>query len=376
MDSWVRIFSTINLAGAIHALIQALLLLLAKRGNRRANRIMAALLSVFALGMANGFSDILGLYEKWPFLAILMGPLILAYGPLFYFYVKAMALKSFRWKPSFVLHGLPFLIGALSYGAFWLSIKGGPGRTGILAFFNQNIKYIWVLITMAAIVQTVVYAILIVSLLREYSKKIKATYSTIDRINLAWLRQRLIVYLTIWAVVLVIIVMAGGQSIKLAAQIAFFLVALNTFSIGYRATLQPQALYGPFEEKQAARYERSTLTPENSKLYKSLLLEVMEREKPFLDPEITLPKLAERLSIPLAHLSRVINERLGNNFYEFINHYRVQDAQRRLALPESKQQKLIAVALDCGFNSVATFNREFKELTGRTPSEYRKNPTD
>jgi len=174
--------------------------------------------------------------------------------------------------------------------------------------------------------------------------------------------------------VLVIIVMAGGQSIKLAAQIAFFLVALNTFSIGYRATLQPQALYGPFEEKQAARYERSTLTPENSKLYKSLLLEVMEREKPFLDPEITLPKLAERLSIPLAHLSRVINERLGNNFYEFINHYRVQDAKRRLALPGSKQQKLIAVALDCGFNSVATFNRVFKELTGRTPSEYRKNP--
>jgi AraC-like DNA-binding protein len=101
----------------------------------------------------------------------------------------------------------------------------------------------------------------------------------------------------------------------------------------------------------------------------------MASENLFLDEEITLLKLAQRLEIPASHLSQVINEHLGRNYFEFINRYRVEEAKRRLARAESSQDKLITVALDCGFNSVATFNRVFKELTGRTPSAYRKHPS-
>ncbi|MEN6311853.1 MAG: helix-turn-helix domain-containing protein, partial [Acidobacteriota bacterium] len=133
--------------------------------------------------------------------------------------------------------------------------------------------------------------------------------------------------------------------------------------------------FGFDEAGPGRRYERSSLTPENAELYKARLLEMMEREKPFLDPEITLPKLARSLDIPVAHLSQVLNDLLGRNFYEFINRYRVEDAKRRVVGPEAGRDKLITVALECGFNSVATFNRVFKEMTGRTPSDYRKNPT-
>ena len=87
MDPWVKLFSFINLAGAIHAVIQAIILWFVNKGNRRANKIMAAFLLALAIGMANSFFNILHVYNKWPALSVLVGSVILAYGPLFYLYV-------------------------------------------------------------------------------------------------------------------------------------------------------------------------------------------------------------------------------------------------------------------------------------------------
>jgi AraC-like DNA-binding protein len=374
MDPWVKLFSFINLAGAIHAVIQAIILWFVNKGNRRANKIMAAFLLALAIGMANGFFNILHVYNKWPALSVLVGSVILAYGPLFYLYVKAIVNSKVRGRPTLVIHGIPFFMGAASYAAFLLIRQAGWTRSGLPAFFVQSP---WLFIAVLALAQTMIYTLLVVGLLREYSGHIKNSFSTIDRINLGWLRYRLTVYVVIWTAALATTAVIGFKSraITLSSQAVFFLVALNTFAIGYRAMLQPEIFFGLSDEKRTRRYEHSNLTAENAALYKRRLLEIMESENLFLDEEITLLKLAQRLEIPASHLSQVINEHLGRNYFEFINRYRVEEAKRRLARAESSQDKLITVALDCGFNSVATFNRVFKELTGRTPSAYRKHPS-
>jgi AraC-like DNA-binding protein len=374
VDFWIKFLSYINLAGAIHALIQSMLLFFIRRGNRRANKIMAFFLLALAIGMANGIISLLGLYDVWPVPAILMGSVILTYGPLFYFYIRAMTVEDHRWTAIDVLHGIPFLLGLLVYGAYLRLFAGGSAPSGII---GSAVRSPWLVVLILSILQTIAYVVSIVRLLREHSARVKAAFSTIDRINLGWLRRRLVVYAAIWAVglAMVVAVRLETRAINLVGQIVFFLVALNTFVTGYLAMLQPEIVFGPFVTRPARRYERSSLTPEDAALHKTRLLELMEREKPFLDPEIALPKLAQTLEIPTAHLSQVINDLLGRNFYEFINHYRVEEAKRRLAMPDGGREKLITVALDCGFNSVATFNRVFKELAGRTPSEYRKNPT-
>jgi AraC-like DNA-binding protein len=374
VDFWIKFLSYINLAGAIHALIQSMLLFFTRRGNRRANKIMAIFLLALAIAMANGIISLLGLYDIWPALSILMGSVALTYGPLFYLYIRAMTAKDHRWTPFDVLHGVPFLLGMLVYGAYLRLPGGGSALSGFIGF---AVRSPWLIVTILSTLQTVVYVASVIRLLWAHSERIKATYSTIDRINLGWLRRRLVVYAAIWAVGLVMVAAVGFESraIGLVGQIVSFLIALNTFMTGYLAMLQPEIFFGPLEARPVRRYERSSLTPENAALHKTRLLEMMEREKSFLDPEITLPKLAQALEIPVAHLSRVINDLFGRNFYEFINHYRVEDAKRRLAMPDAGREKLITVALDCGFNSLATFNRVFKELAGRTPSDYRKNPT-
>jgi AraC-like DNA-binding protein len=374
VDSWIKLLSYINLAGAIHALIQSMVLFFTRRGHRRANKIMAIFLLAVAIGMANGIILLLGLYDIWPALSIFMGSVALAYGPLFYFYIQAMTIGDRRWTPVDALHGMPFLLGLFAYGAYLNLPPGGPAWPGAIAW---AVRQPWLVVTILSTLQTAAYVAAIIRLLRAHSQKIRSTYSTIDRINLGWLRRRLAVYAAIWGVGLGMIAVVGfeGRAIGLVTQIIAFLAAMNTFVTGYRAMLQPEIFYGPIEAGPGRRYERSSLTPENAVLYKTRLLDLMERERSFLDPEITLPKLAQALEIPTAHLSRVINEHLGRNFYEFVNHYRVEDAKRRLAGPDASQDKLITVALDCGFNSLATFNRVFKELAGRTPSEYRKHPT-
>ncbi|GAB2952045.1 hypothetical protein GCM10027048_16360 [Hymenobacter coalescens] len=95
----------------------------------------------------------------------------------------------------------------------------------------------------------------------------------------------------------------------------------------------------------------------------------MTAEQPYLRPELTLGELAAALRTNTSLLSRVINAGFGQNFNDFVNGYRVGEAERLLADPRFRHYSLVAIALESGFNSKSTFNRVFKKLRGETPSE-------
>jgi len=100
------------------------------------------------------------------------------------------------------------------------------------------------------------------------------------------------------------------------------------------------------------------------------LVHFMEKEKPFLNPELSLPSLAQDLDMPRNQLSMVINQMHQKNFYEFVNQYRVDEVKRLMSDASNKHLKLMSLAYDAGFNSKATFNRIFKQLADMTPSEF------
>jgi AraC-like DNA-binding protein len=97
----------------------------------------------------------------------------------------------------------------------------------------------------------------------------------------------------------------------------------------------------------------------------------MTSDKPFLNQDLTLQKLAERLKTSSHNLSEVINTRMHQSYYDFINQYRVEEFKNRLTDPESKRYNLLSIAFDSGFQSKGTFNSIFKKFTGMTPSEYK-----
>jgi len=118
------------------------------------------------------------------------------------------------------------------------------------------------------------------------------------------------------------------------------------------------------------KYETSPLDENQKQEYLERLVRHMADAKPYLDMSLSLEKLADALGVRASHLSQVLNERRSMNFYEFLNGYRVREAQARIVDPKQAEKTLIAIAHESGFNSKASFNRAFKRFTGQTPSEY------
>jgi YesN/AraC family two-component response regulator len=126
------------------------------------------------------------------------------------------------------------------------------------------------------------------------------------------------------------------------------------------------------ETAQTPKYVLPVLNNEK-KLILDKLQQHMQSAKPFLEPELTLDELAIQLSVKPKILSQTINELLQQNFFEFINSYRIEEAKRLLTNPKDKKITVLEVMYEVGFNSKSSFNTIFKKNTGLTPSEFKKN---
>jgi AraC-like DNA-binding protein len=141
-----------------------------------------------------------------------------------------------------------------------------------------------------------------------------------------------------------------------------------------RADAPPDTL-PPDETGLTEKYKRSALTEEQTDKILARLINVMEKEKPFLEMGLTLPTLSNMLDVSPHHLSQVINGRLKKSFFDLVNEYRVQEAKRALVSPESRQFNILGIAMDVGFNSKSAFYTAFKKHTGMTPSRFKESRT-
>jgi DNA-binding NarL/FixJ family response regulator len=126
---------------------------------------------------------------------------------------------------------------------------------------------------------------------------------------------------------------------------------------------------------QSTKYEKSGLSPALAAQYAKRLISAMVDQKLYLNSDLTLDRLAERLGISPHHLSQVLNVHCGQNFFDFVNHYRVKAVQQSLLDPQKQRFTVLALGLDAGFSSKATFNLVFKKHTGVSPSDFRKQAT-
>ncbi len=124
------------------------------------------------------------------------------------------------------------------------------------------------------------------------------------------------------------------------------------------------------------RYAKSGLSPQQMGALKQELVSLMEEQRVYLQPDLTLPELADSLACSVNHLSQVINAGFGISFFDYLNQYRVKEAMALLAPCEGETPTVLAVALQVGFNSTSTFYVAFKKVTGQTPAQYRRSLSD
>jgi ligand-binding sensor domain-containing protein/AraC-like DNA-binding protein len=126
------------------------------------------------------------------------------------------------------------------------------------------------------------------------------------------------------------------------------------------------------QKRRRDKYKTIPIDPKRIEDVIAKLLHLMDEEKLFLDPDLTLNKLSLRLRIHYNHLSRIINERFGLSYNDFVNKYRIQEARKKLTASEEKESTILDIAYSTGFYSKSVFNVAFKKFTGMTPTEYRK----
>ena len=153
------------------------------------------------------------------------------------------------------------------------------------------------------------------------------------------------------------------------AQLSLFL-AVIIWSAFWLLRFEKSA-FGFERRAPAAADANPVLTAKESALEKKLIA-AMDGEKAYLEPDLSIGRLAERIGAPEHQLRALINKSMGHrNFRSFLNGYRMEDAKRDLADPAKAGLPILTIAMDSGFASLASFNRAFKLTTGATPSDFR-----
>jgi len=241
---------------------------------------------------------------------------------------------------------------------------------------NQGIILDFLTLPMALI--PVFYIMLSYHSLRKYQKILPEYYSTLDKINLNWLKY---IFISLIALLIVVIgvISLGSRSYYIPIEYIFKMVgAIQSVYIFFivffglrQSILIDHAIIftdlnaEPHKEKAAPSDGKSDAVSQN-------LLQYMSNEQPYLDEELSLSKLASLLGISTNQLSQVINQNLNTNFYKLVNSYRIKEVQAKLKDSKYDHYSILGIAFESGFNSKSTFNKIFKEETGMTPSEYKK----
>ena len=362
--------TVIILIGIGQGFFVSVLLLTLNRGNKTANRLLGILMSLFSISISGFVFTRTDTYKDFPFIIGLPSTVIFLFGPFFYFYVKELTIGHFKFNKKTILHFIPFIALIIYKLPFYfksaeeklVSIRS----TGTL---DENL-----VILILQIIHLFIYLFFVKKLLNEYEVNIKSTMSSLDKINLRWISVGMNSFLVIFGIMTVFIALFILRINVYSVYITVIplMVSIVILSIGYFGLTQPIIIPPEIENNKSKKYEKSSLTSENSEKYLNKLLSIMETEKPFLNNNLTLQKLSEMLAVSPHHLSQIINERMDQNFFDFINSYRIEEAKILLLDKRGELLTILAIAEEVGFNSKSAFNIAFKKYTSMTPTQFKK----
>lgn len=288
-------------------------------------------------------------------------------GPVLFWCLKSLTHKDFFFRPLDALHLAP-AIATPGY-LYFVYYRYPPHvqRELILDFqiFHTPETYFSLFVTAQKVI-VIFYGVMCLLQLVGYGIMLKNNYSN-ERTDFAWLRLLaggfLLVWTWVFAAHLVGLHNPGIVSDVMGILGNYLILALINILLFY-SLMHPGVLEGFGAEEEQGRL--------NNPEYIEKIRAVMDNQKLFLNPRLTLEEFAEHVNLPSRLVSAVINRCLNQNFHEFVNRYRVEEAKRILGEPRYRQQPIFNVAVMAGFNSKATFNRFFNKFAGLTPSQFRE----
>jgi AraC-like DNA-binding protein len=335
-----------------------LALLLRRSRNRRAAgalmAIVAVMASMSAVELARG-----GLTERTGLLlSYLTINVELVIGPLVLLFVRSLLDPERRVTAGDARHALPFLTGLALWSAGWLLVEDQGHPFGLEL---ETVAARFVLLKGAVLC---VYAALVVRTLRPALRRPGGFTIGRRRVGVEWLARWLLGGCAVVAV-LYLAVFLEHQGVPLPFepdQLGSLLLTGLIYFLSLMVLLRPWFL--------SLRPHPAATEPWSSDV--AHLNAVLERRRPWLDPELGLRELAASTGFTESRLSALINEGLSTSFYGLLNRYRVAEFERLARDPALRDRTVLELALRSGFNSKASFYRKFRETHGTTPTAWRE----
>ncbi len=321
------------------------------------------------------------LFTNYHLLSVSFISLLMLHGPFLYLYISALVGERSKFNLKDLLHFVPFIL----FNAFVIigsmipelsetirldHAAGDHGSSRLFAFF--------LIITALS---GPVYFLFSVKLFKKLDINIFNNFSTSENINPDWLKKLVYSFGAVWTVLIIFatihhvfhlfswIFCTDGLSLSLSV----FIILIGYFGLKQKEIfIQYKDNPIVYITEPKAKYAGVLLDEAETEQHIEKLMKLMNTGKPYLDADLTLPSLAAMLQIPSHQLSRIINDKLGLNFFDFVNQYRIEEVKAKINDPAFDNLSLLGIAFECGFNTKSAFNRVFKKLTGLTPSEYKK----
>jgi len=365
------ILDFIILSLAVQGLVLTAILLYSSK-KIHSNRWLAGFIFVIAETtlVAEGMAS--GLFFKHLWIIPLIPIIKMAVGPFLYFYTRGIVYGNKKLTGKDYLHFLPLLIDGkyqLIYLLYHSGILSIPFiqqfyfREGVQQFLFTPLNELPVLLSIT------IYTILSYTIVRRsLANKQLSAYKIAD---LRWIRNLLYLFFVIITILLVMIL---TYFFVWTGYWNYYLLFIPLTGFIYWLGMAAYIRQTKMSADDIVEYNTGKVyfSDEEADKYHHQLAQIMQTELLYLNPILKLNSLADRLSISERAFSNLLNQHIGKNFNDFVNEYRVEASKKKLTDTSFNQFTIAAIAHDCGFNSLATFQRCFKQFTGFTPSQYQK----
>jgi AraC-like DNA-binding protein len=291
----------------------------------------------------------------------------LLFNPALYLYTCSLTKPNFKLKWLHLIHLEPYLFFKITA---WIIKEPQSLET---FFSNDGTLWYRLLFAISGIVSWAVYITITSMVLTRHRRLLQNEFSSIDLFKrVGWIHFIVIFYTLycfstlIWGLFNVIVFDTRSITIFNYSVLLFFIYIFGFYGLKQRDIFNRAEIKNEENGKPTVQL----LSTETSNKIKQRLLSYFETDKPYLNPELSMTLLSEKLNIQKHHLTETLNSNMGKNFFHFVNEYRVEEVKKQLSNPKNPYS-IEAIGYECGFNSKSTFFSVFKSMTGHTPMEYK-----
>ncbi len=349
-----------------------------KQGKLIADKILTVWMIAFGIDFLSVLLSVWLVFPGQYFWIALASLIFISHFPILFFYSESLTIINFSWSRKYKSHVL-FMIVIYAIGVIPFTRMNNE-ELYTFAYTFTGYSALKIFMASVYLLTAIFYLFKTYRAIQKHKSSIKNIYSYEEKINLIWVQRIVWVFAILFLLNLITIIFLFFNKITIASTdyIMYLALIIIVFYIGYQGFKQGHIFHQPTDFYQTSQKNKQNTyvntpydirTP-SLKDFQERLHEIMETKKPFLDPKLSLFDLSKVVDISSKELSTYLNREMDMNFYEFINRYRVKEVKAKLET-DGEKYTLLSIALDCGFNSKASFNRIFKQITGFTPSEYK-----